>query len=350
MKSEIEKALKKYLEAYYRQDFDTMLSLLYEDDVIEYHNTFINFAEKMEPFGENEEFLRRLKVKDIQTLREMSVRDFMISIFQMVSKEIGEKDLKEMIEGVKITHIDDTELMSIVKYEIPYKIMGEWDSFESEVIMIFSDGSWKIFFKSGLNQALHAYEKEIDFYYERKDSDQPEKLTPDGELVPYTVSGYKNAEGDVVIEARFKDAGNFSEGLAYVKIIEKYGYINQQGDLVIKPRFYNARDFSQERAAVQLNIDSQGRKWGFIDPEGQMVIPPKYEEVSMFSEGLCAVSMADEEGDIKWGYIDLKGKTIIPHSFYSAEDFSDGIAFVELLREDGEFTEMTLDTEGNIID
>ena len=70
----------------------------------------------------------------------------------------------------------------------------------------------------------------------------------------------------------------------------------------------------------------------------------------MFSEGLCAVSMADEEGDIKWGYIDLKGKTIIPHSFYSAEDFSDGIAFVELLREDGEFTEMTLDTEGNIID
>lgn len=345
MNQEIENTLKKYLHAYYRQDFDTMLAILHEEDLVAYRNTFVDFAEKMDVFGETEDFLKKVKVKDLSTLKKMSVKDFMILIFKMVTKELGENEVKKMIKGTKIVHIDTAEVLTIVRYQIPLKMFGEWDMLESEVEMIFSDGEWKLLFKSGLSMVMQSFQKEIDLYYERKSRDKLENLGHESDLTTYTVVGFTNLNDEIVFEARFKDAGYFSNGLAYVQIMKKYGYINLKGDIAIKPRFLDARDFSEKRAAVQLSVGKSERLWGFINTRGKLIIEPQYEEVGEFNEGLCAVCKQE-----KWGFIDKKGQTKIPHQFFFAGDFENGEVEVEILNENDELITLMLDKKGNIVD
>ncbi|MHC4592358.1 MAG: WG repeat-containing protein, partial [Planctomycetota bacterium] len=50
--------------------------------------------------------------------------------------------------------------------------------------------------------------------------------------------GYIDKTGQVVIEPRFMSAGDFSEGLANVKIRGRYGYIDKTGEVVIKPDYH----------------------------------------------------------------------------------------------------------------
>lgn len=345
MKTAIENTLKNYLKAFYQQDFDTMLSLLYEDDMMEYRNTFIGFAEQMDIFGETIDFLQKIKIKDLETLKAMSVHEFMTCILKMVTRSIGEVELKRMIEETEILDIDEADLLTIVKYRIPIKFFDDWDYLESDVNMIFSEGSWKLFFKSGLNQVLQSFQKDIDLYYERKAKDNLNNLQYEGDLTKYNLIGYKNLEGGIVFEARFKDAGDFSEGLAYVQLMKKYGYINLKGDLVIKPQFIEARDFLEDLAAVKLRTEQEGNAWGFIDKKGNMVVAPKYQEVAHFSEGLCAVRLSG-----KWGYINKEGDTIIPHQFSEAGNFSDGVTYVELIRANRDRTELMLNKVGQIIE
>ena len=80
MKAEIKKTLKAYLTAIYQQDLETMYDLLYEDDILEYKTTIEEFAEKMDVFGETEDFLKKLKIKNIKALKKMKPKEFMFTI------------------------------------------------------------------------------------------------------------------------------------------------------------------------------------------------------------------------------------------------------------------------------
>ena len=66
-------------------------------------------------------------------------------------------------------------------------------------------------------------------------------------------------QGTVVIKPQFDDALFFSEGLAIVKVGDKWGYIDKRGIVVIKPQFDNAWPFSEGLAHVKV-----GEKHGFI--------------------------------------------------------------------------------------
>ena len=129
------------------------------------------------------------------------------------------------------------------------------------------------------------------------------------------------------------EAGDFSEGLAAVKIEQKWGYINRQGKIAIKPQFMGAQDFSEGLAAV---IDVSGR-WGYIDRTGNFVIKPRFNHVlefttppGKFSQGLAAVGA--DNGTRRWGYIDKRGEFAIQPRFDSGYAgcgyFSEGLAWV----------------------
>lgn len=130
-----------------------------------------------------------------------------------------------------------------------------------------------------------------------------------------------------------KEARDFCEGLAAVKIGSKWGYIDRSGRITIKPQFMGAQDFSEGLAAV---IDVRG-KWGYIDKSGYFVVPPRFNPViefttppSKFSEGLAAVG--GEDGTRRWGYINKKGEFAIEPKFDSGyagcSYFSEGLAWV----------------------
>ena len=134
----------------------------------------------------------------------------------------------------------------------------------------------------------------------------------------------------------FLKAGNFSEGLAWVKVNvggkltrsgndsifednkknSKIGFINKSGDFIIKPQFHYAKDFKEGMAPVKLR-----GLWGFVNRKGQIVVKFKYADVYDFSEGLARV-----RSNGKCGFIDKSGKEVIPLIFNGAGDFHEGLA------------------------
>ena len=58
-------------------------------------------------------------------------------------------------------------------------------------------------------------------------------------------------------------AGDFSEGLAEVKLNGKYGFIDKTGKEIIPIKFDYTSGFKNGRAGVKLE-----GKWGYIDKQG----------------------------------------------------------------------------------
>ncbi|HEV2835804.1 MAG TPA: WG repeat-containing protein [Pyrinomonadaceae bacterium] len=139
--------------------------------------------------------------------------------------------------------------------------------------------------------------------------------------------GYIDKTGKLVIgpvDYQLSDDSNFSEGLAAVRIGNKFGYIDREGRVRIRPQFDEAHKFSGGRARVRLN-----RNNGYIDKTGQMVIRPQYEYANEFSEGLAAVQhQRGLAGYPQWGFIDISGRMVVRPQYDYVKDFAEGIALV----------------------
>lgn len=141
-------------------------------------------------------------------------------------------------------------------------------------------------------------------------------------------AGYMDKTGAVVIPPQFDETRDFKDGLAAVKIGNKWGFIDQTGKFIIPPQFFAVQDFAEGMAAV--NIDD---KWGYIDKTGAIVIPPQFSApprsglngAASFSEGLAMVRLGE-----KAGFIDKTGKFVISPQFADAFSFSNGLAKVNV--------------------
>lgn len=112
---------------------------------------------------------------------------------------------------------------------------------------------------------------------------------------------YLNVQGREVLRVNYDYAGRFSEGLAGIRIDEKWGFMDMQGRVSIKPRFDAVREFSEGLAAIQ-----QGLKWGFISKEGSFEIQPSFDLVlKPFKNGRAYV-----RNEVFEGYIDRNGRWI----------------------------------------
>lgn len=145
--------------------------------------------------------------------------------------------------------------------------------------------------------------------------------------------GFINKEGEMVIPARLEPSWGqfpaigyltqFAEGLARIQIKDRFGYINKKGEIVIPVRFRQAQDFSEGLACVE---DQDGQS-GFIDKTGRFVIKLESAGPHKFSEGLAVAGINTDSG-LKLGYIDRTGKVVIPPKFLGAREFVDGVAEV----------------------
>lgn len=173
--------------------------------------------------------------------------------------------------------------------------------------------------------------------------------------------GYTNSNFDIAKKLPYDFASNFKNGVAAVKIGDKWGLIdsnekqitdcvfedilldeyetcinngvifakkdgkyymlNEKGSKITKESFDNAYPFvSSEPAAVCVN-----GKWGFVNNKGKIVIEPQYTEAKSFMNNLAPVSVAG-----MWGYINADGKFRINAQFMDAKPFTtSGIAAVK---------------------
>jgi hypothetical protein len=183
----------------------------------------------------------------------------------------------------------------------------------------------------------------------------------------YDKSGYIDKTGKVIIEAKFDETQDFSEGLGAARVGSfnngKWGYIDETGKLIIDTIYNFASQFSQGLAMV-----GKDGKFGFINKTGKIVIPVEYKlgsvgnngfsegrafvgnglwsyicidrngkqvgnrnysDNGMFSEGLAPVSIWDTTvHKTLYGYIDTTAAFVIRLQFNGAKDFSDGLAAV----------------------
>lgn len=96
--------------------------------------------------------------------------------------------------------------------------------------------------------------------------------------------GYKDKEGNVVIQPVFGGAKAFKDGLAVVASRKTglYGIIDAQGNLITETKYYDISPFCEGYAVVQYgsSYDSPGKiKRGVIDKNGVEVIKPRYLHV-----------------------------------------------------------------------
>jgi hypothetical protein len=178
--------------------------------------------------------------------------------------------------------------------------------------------------------------------------------------------GFIDRRGSVVIEPKFDEVEDFSEGFALVSFNGKKGFIDGTGKLVIVPKDFEVingftdglargnitttspytKGYIDKSGGLVINTRALGAcefseglacveagKWGFIDPSGQFVIKPQFDEVSYFREGLATATFRDHSkaSRRKQGYLDKTGKVVIKPQFDVAQPFSDGLAAVGMM-------------------
>ena len=113
-----------------------------------------------------------------------------------------------------------------------------------------------------------------------------------------TVKGYSQG----LIGARFFPTGVNPNSRRSVRKY-KCGYLDRDGLVAVEPAFDYAMPFSEGLAAVKI-----GNKWGYINLKGEMVIEPEYATAGKFDNGLAVVSRYSD--NMRFGYINTKGELV----------------------------------------
>jgi hypothetical protein len=135
-------------------------------------------------------------------------------------------------------------------------------------------------------------------------------------------TGFRDLDGNIVIQPIYDNAEMFSEGLSTVQIGNKYGLIDETGRYVLPLQDMEYLGSVHNGLASFRSND----KYGFIDTTGQEKIKPQFNWVDEFSEGLCIVRNDKD----KHGYIDTTGKVVVDYQFQYANKFENGKTKVEV--------------------
>lgn len=151
---------------------------------------------------------------------------------------------------------------------------------------------------------------------QRADSSSQDSLGPRliATLINQTKIFYLNESGNLLFSRPFEASHDFHQGLAAVKVGNKWGYINRFGQMQIEPQFDRAGDFYHGLARVRNRM-----RWGFINSQGEYMIESVYQLAGDFVDGIAMVKYKG-----KYGYLNAKGAWHIRPRFKKASDFANG--------------------------
>lgn len=156
----------------------------------------------------------------------------------------------------------------------------------------------------------------------------------DGILKVWSQDSTKYFDTDGKVIAAFPEMGNgdFSEGLAKVRLGDKRFYIDKKGKPKINLKHNELTYFNFSEGLARAVIGGVDPISGFIDTTGNIVIPIIYHDLYDFKEGLAAYR---DKGS--WGFIDMKGKVTIKPQFEDVEyfGFTNGLCKVNQNRQSG---------------
>jgi hypothetical protein len=142
--------------------------------------------------------------------------------------------------------------------------------------------------------------------------------------------GYSDLKGNMIIEPKYKKCIGFSEdGLAaiYDAKIKKFQFINLKGEVLptetedfklMEVFLFGMKGFNDGLAPVKI-----GEKWGFMNTQGKIAIEAKYDKVTIMNSGFAS---AQREG--KFFVVDKSGTEFqvdVP-GIADVNDFSEKLA------------------------
>jgi len=126
--------------------------------------------------------------------------------------------------------------------------------------------------------------------------------------------GYMDSTGAIKIQAQYKFAQFFKEGLGRVGMDSTVGFINTSGEIVISTVYDGIYLPSDGLLVAQRN-----GKWGAMDIDEKIKIPFKYDVLQTFKGEIAAARLNN-----KWGLINRKGKVKIPFIYDDVDDVKFG--------------------------
>lgn len=129
----------------------------------------------------------------------------------------------------------------------------------------------------------------------------------------------------------FENCGDFHNGMAWFQSNTRYGFINYKGQIIVPAEYDSVGDYSDGIALVKVKmtydaetIKMKGGIVQYIDKEGKKITPPIYSAGSSFNDGFAFVKFNG-----KYGFIDKEGKVVIDYQFEDGSNFFRGLAFVK---------------------
>ena len=109
--------------------------------------------------------------------------------------------------------------------------------------------------------------------------------------------------GRLEIEPLFDEALEFSEGLAAVRVGDRWGFVDADGKMAIRPQFESAYYFHDGVAPAKLDGTEV-----LMDKSGHVLA----SGFALMLEGLPAAGRVPALKGDKSGYLDLQGHVAIP--------------------------------------
>ena len=122
--------------------------------------------------------------------------------------------------------------------------------------------------------------------------------------------GIINEEGTLIVDLKYDEIGEFSEGLSYVKKDNLYGYIDINGNEIIECQYLSVQDFSSGLAYVCEKYTQNTKCNYYIDKNNNKVIDVSAYFVGFpFNGDIAMVSQVVPVHEV--GYIDRQGNVVI---------------------------------------
>jgi WG containing repeat len=170
--------------------------------------------------------------------------------------------------------------------------------------------------------------------------------------------GYIDTLGKWLKPAEYDCALDFQDGMARVRIQNKWGAVNNRFEIVVPPQYDFIERLFEAGGKTLFAVGRDKVAFGFIDERGEISIKPQFDEVGEFHGGMVRIRQdkfwgyANRAGDIviqpqyvdagdfsegrarvrnarAWGYIDSLGNHITPQKYLRAGDFREGLAWVQ---------------------
>ena len=208
------------------------------------------------------------------------------------------------------TYAKKPKEIDILRNKVEY-LTHKSDSLEKVILLQKLEISEKI------NKTLRSYNDLKKSYDEL--SKRIDKVAPTFQIVGSLYSGralakdgakygYVDADGQMVISARFEHACDFEYGCAIVKLNDKWGVINTSGEIVIPCLYTYIDSYNSSNNVHNLYIvKSDNGLWGVVAP-GKVVQDYVYTNISRVYNS----NIAECSKDGMMGILDEKGDLIIP--------------------------------------